>query len=486
MILGIDIGTSEVKALLLDDANRVVATAGCELAISRPHPGHSEQAPADWWRATQTALARLRTSHARAYAAVRAIGLSGQMHGAVLLDAHDHVLRPAILWNDTRSAAQCTELMARAPGASQIAGSLIVPGFTAPKLLWLAQHEPAVFAQVARVLLPKDYVRLQLTGEHATDVSDASGTAWLDVRRRAWSPELLALCGLGVAHMPRVVEGTEVSGQLSATAAAALGLQAGIPVAGGGGDNAASACGIGAVRPGAGFLSLGTSGVLFVSNAKFSPNTAGAVHAFCHAIPNTWHQMGVILSATGSLEWLAGVLGEPVPKLMAALGDDIGAPCPVTFLPYLSGERTPHNDPSARGAFVGLANESDRTVLTRAVIEGVAFAVRDCQEVLMAAGTDIGTLMAVGGGSRSKLWLKIIATLLDKSLSLPAHAEAGGALGAARLGMAAATGGDPVAICAAPPVIETIEPSRVHRAAYEDAYQRYRRLYPAIKKAVSA
>ena len=486
MYLGIDAGTSSVKALLIDGAQSVIGTASAALEVARPHPGWSEQAPADWWTATQTAIAALKTSYPREIAAVEGIGLSGHMHGATLLGADDTVLRPCILWNDGRSAAECLEIEQNFPRSREVAGNIAMAGFTAPKLLWVKHNEPRIFAKVAKVLLPKDYLRLLMTGDHASEMSDSAGTLWLDVGKRDWSDELLAATSLTRAHMPKLYEGSAPTGRLRPEVAEAWGMPKRPVVAGGGGDNAASACGIGAVRPGAGFLSLGTSGVLFVSNAKFSPNTAGAVHAFCHAIPNTWHQMGVILSATGSLEWLAGVLGEPVPKLMAALGDDIGAPCPVTFLPYLSGERTPHNDPSARGAFVGLANESDRTVLTRAVIEGVAFAVRDCQEVLMAAGTDIGTLMAVGGGSRSKLWLKIIATLLDKSLSLPAHAEAGGALGAARLGMAAATGGDPVAICAAPPVIETIEPSRVHRAAYEDAYQRYRRLYPAIKKAVSA
>ena len=288
------------------------------------------------------------------------------------------------------------------------------------------------------------------------------------------------------AQMPMLYEGSAPTGRLRADVAAAWGMDKRPVVAGGGGDNAASACGIGAVTPGAGFLSLGTSGVLFVSNARFSPNTAGAVHAFCHAIPNTWHQMGVILSATASLEWLSGVLGQPVPELMDGLGDKMQAPSPVTFLPYLAGERTPHNDPSARGLLFGLGQETDRAALTRAVIEGVAFAVRDCQAALRSAGTDIGNLMAVGGGSRSRLWLEIIATLLDKPLHLPAHGESGGALGAARLGMAAATGGDAIAICTPPPIHTTIEPSRAHQAAYEAAYQRYRRLYPAIKGVTSA
>ena len=486
MILGIDIGTSEVKALLLDDANRVVATAGCELAISRPHPGHSEQAPADWWRATQTALARLRTSHARAYAAVRAIGLSGQMHGAVLLDARDHVLRPAILWNDTRSAAQCTELMARAPGAAQIAGSLIVPGFTAPKLLWLAQHEPAVFAQVARVLLPKDYVRLQLTGEHATDVSDASGTAWLDVRRRAWSPELLALCGLGVAHMPRVVEGTEVSGQLSATAAAALGLQAGIPVAGGGGDNAASAVGMGAVNAGEGFLSLGTSGVLFVVTPAFQPNTASATHAFCHAVPDRWHQMSVMLSAASCLQWATKLLGAPNEAALEAQAralDQAGRAASPIFLPYLGGERTPHNDAQVRASFHGMSHDTDSARLAYAVIEGVSFGLGDGLAALREAGCHVQRLSLVGGGARSALWAQQLASLLDIEIATHAGSVAGGALGAARLGWLC-TGAAIADVCTAPAVEHLYTPDRAEQPLLQARYQRFRALYPATRPAL--
>ena len=481
MFVGIDIGTSGVKAVLIDSSQKVIGTATSPLEVSRPHPGWSEQAPADWWRATEAAIAELRKGHGKEMAAVEGIGLSGQMHGATLLDASDQVLRPAILWNDGRSGAECAELEAACPRSRDIAGNIAMAGFTAPKLLWVRKHEPATFAKVAKVLLPKDYVRLRMTGEHASDMSDSSGTLWLNVGKRDWSDELLAVTSLTRAHMPKLCEGSAASGRLTQAVADAWGMPKRPVVAGGGGDNAASACGIGAVKPGAGFLSLGTSGVLFVSNAKFSPNTAGAVHAFCHAIPATWHQMGVILSATASLEWLAGLLGEPVPKLMAALGETVGGPSPVTFLPYLSGERTPVNDASARGVLVGLGHESDRKVLTQAVIEGVAFAVRDCQEVLKAAGTRIESLMAVGGGSRSRLWLSIIATLLDAPLHLPEHAEAGGAFGAARLGLCAATGADPLAVCTPPPVSATIEPVRAQRASYEAAYGRYQRMYGAAK-----
>jgi xylulokinase len=311
MFLGIDIGTSEVKALLLSDDHRIIGSAGTALTVQRPHPGHSEQAPADWWAATQSALGKLRAAHPTEYAAARAIGLSGQMHGAVLLDAQDRVLRPAILWNDTRCALECTEMMAELPGLTDLAGSLAMPGFTAPKLRWVAKHEPAVFAQVAKVLLPKDYVRLMLTGEYACDMSDASGTLWLDVQQRDWSDALLALTGLNRSHMPRLVEGSAPSGALKADVASALGLTAGIVVAGGAGDNAASAVGMGAVDSGQGFLSLGTSGVLFVVTPSYQPNAASATHAFCHAVPGRWHQMSVMLSAASSLQWVTDLLGVP-------------------------------------------------------------------------------------------------------------------------------------------------------------------------------
>ena len=483
MYLGIDIGTSEVKALLLDDQHRVLGTAGTALGVARPHPGHSEQAPADWWRATQSALARLRADHPQPYAAVRAIGLSGQMHGAVLLDAQNRVLRPAILWNDTRSAAQCSELMAHGPSVSQTAGSLIVPGFTAPKLLWVAQHEPEVFAQVAKVLLPKDFVRLQLTSEHATDVSDASGTAWLDVRRRVWSDELLALCSLGVQHMPRVVEGSAVSGRLSATAASALGLQAGIPVAGGGGDNAASAVGMGAVNAGEGFLSLGTSGVLFVVTPAFQPNTASATHAFCHAVPDRWHQMSVMLSAASCLQWATKLLGAASEAALEAQARALTpaqrAASPI-FLPYLGGERTPHNDAQVRGSFHGLDHDTDSARLAYAVMEGVSFGLGDGLAALREAGCEVAQLSLVGGGARSALWAQQLASLLGIAIITHTDSAAGGALGAARLAWLC-TGAAVTHVCVAPPVAQRYVPNPAEQPLLHARYQRFRALYPTSR-----
>ncbi len=482
MFIGIDIGTTSVKSVLIGEDQTILDTTTAPLSVSRPHPGWSEQDPAHWWQATLATLDELATRRPAEVARTRGIGLSGQMHGATLLDASDTVLRPAILWNDGRSSAECGEIEAACPDARKIAGNIAMPGFTAPKLAWVRKHEPKIFAQVRKVLLPKDYVRLLLTGEYVSDMSDAAGTYWLDVEKRDWSDALLAATGLDRSHMPRLVEGSDASGALNPKLAARWGMTQGVVVAGGGGDNAASACGIGAVRPGQAFASLGTSGVLFVSNAKFSPNTEGAVHAFCHAVPKTWHQMGVILSATDSLNWLSRILGKPAPELTQSLGGAVAGPAPVLFLPYLGGERTPHNDVQIRGSFLGLAHETEATTLTQAVLEGVAFAFRDCLEVLRVAGTDVARAAAVGGGARSPLWLQILANVLDRPMDLPPDRDFGAAFGAARLGMAAAVGGDPVALMKPPGVEMTIEPQPELVPRYAEAYARYRAAYPAIKE----
>ncbi len=478
MFIGIDIGTTSVKSVLVEAGGHVAATATFPLAVSRPRPGWSEQDPEAWWAAVCETLDALQAAEPALMAATRAIGLSGQQHGATLLDAKDAVLRPAILWNDGRASAECAEFEAACPQARQITGNITMAGFTAPKLLWVRKHEPEIFDRVRRVLLPKDYVRLRLTGEAVSDMSDASGTAWLDVGRRDWSDALLAATHLDRSHMPRLVEGSAPSGRIVEALRARWGFDRGPVVAGGGGDNAASACGIGAVTPGSAFLSLGTSGVLFVSNDRFLPNTAGAVHAFCHAVPATWHQMGVILSATDSLNWLARLLDETAITLANRLGDTVDAPSPVLFLPYLSGERTPHNDAGARGGFVGLDQTSDRKAMTQAVLEGVAFAFRDCQRVLADAGTDFPRAFAVGGGANSAVWLAIMASVLDRPLDLSAEADVGAAFGAARLAMASETGADPVSLMPKPRVERTVEPDKHLVSAYAERYERYRALYP--------
>ncbi|MGX9988689.1 xylulokinase [Rhizobium sp. Z1P35] len=480
MYLGLDLGTSGVKAMLIDGDQKIVGSANGSLDVSRAHSGWSEQEPAHWVRATEEAVAGLKAKHPKELAAVKGIGLSGQMHGATLIDATDKVLRPCILWNDTRSYVEAAALDAD-PRFRALTGNIVFPGFTAPKLAWVEKHEPDVFVKIAKVLLPKDYLRLWLTGEYISEMSDSAGTSWLDAGKRAWSSELLATTKLSKEQMPALVEGTEQAGKLRSELAAQWGISGDVVVAGGAGDNAASACGMGTVSDGAAFVSLGTSGVLFAANASYLPKPESAVHAFCHALPNTWHQMGVILSATDALNWHSGVTGKSAADLTGEVGETLKAPTGVTFLPYLSGERTPHNDAVIRGAFIGLEHESSRVVLTQAVLEGVAFAIRDNLEALRSAGTGISRVTAIGGGSRSRYWLASIATALGVPVDLPADGDFGAAFGAARLGLIAATGADPIAVCTPPITAGTIEPVSALSGAYEDAYKRYRALYPAIK-----
>jgi xylulokinase len=466
--------------MLIDADQQVVASGHGNLEVLRPHHGWSEQNPAAWIAATETAIAALRADFGPELAAVKGIGLSGQMHGATLLGADDKVLRRCILWNDTRSFREAAELDAD-PRFRKITGNIVFPGFTAPKLVWVRNNEPDVFDKVRKVLLPKDYLRLWLTGGHISEMSDSAGTSWLDVAGRRWSQELLAASGMRESQMPDLVEGTEGTGTIRRALAAELGIGPGAVVAGGAGDNAASACGMGTVQPGQAFVSLGTSGVLFAANGSYLPNPQSAVHTFCHALPNAWHQMGVILSATDSLNWLSAVTGMSAADLTHELRDTLKAPTAVTFLPYLSGERTPHNDAVIRGAFSGLAHETGRAELTQAVLEGVAFAFRDCLEALRAAGTELTRVTALGGGSRSRYWLASVATALGIPVDLPADGDYGAAFGAARLGLIAAENADPLAVCTAPATDETIDPVASLSGAYEDAYRRYRALYPAIR-----
>jgi xylulokinase len=484
MFLGIDLGTSELKLLLLDDQHHIVATTGAALTVQRPQPLHSEQHPADWWAALEAAMAQLGTTHTADLARLQGIGLSGQMHGAVTLNAADQVLRPAILWNDGRSAAACDALMAACPDLAQITGNLAMPGFTAPKLLWMRQHEPALFAQVRKVLLPKDWLRLQLSGEHVSDMSDAAGTLWLDVGQRQWSSRTLSLCDLDTSHMPRLVEGSQISGRLRLDLAARWGLPAGLPIAGGGGDNAASAVGMGAVKPGQGFLSLGTSGVIFLCNERFSPNPARAVHAFCHALPKTWHQMSVMLSAASALRWVTLMLGQ---KDEATLIDKAAQLTPIQreqaplFLPYLSGERTPHNNAQAQGVFFGLTHQHDAAALGYAVLEGVGFGLLDGWQALQAGGGQADSLALVGGGARSVWWAQMLASMLGTRLVSGVGAEAGGALGAARLAWLAC-GGSVSDVCRVPAVARVAEPDAAVAAALMPRHARFQRLYGTLKQ----
>jgi xylulokinase len=483
MYLGIDVGTSEVKLLLLDATGHIVGLAGAALSLSRPQPLWSEQQPEDWWRATESAVASLRAAHPAQFAQVRAIGLSGQMHGAVLLDAQDRVLRPAILWNDGRSHAECAELAERAPMLHAVAGNLAMPGFTAPKLLWVRKHEPEVFAQVQCVLLPKDWLRLRLSGDKVSDPSDAAGTLWLDVAARDWSDDLLAACELDRGQMPRLVESNAPSGLLRPEIAQAWGLGPEVVIAGGAGDNAASAIGIGATEPGDGFISLGTSGVLFVVNECYRPNPGSAVHAFCHALPQRWHQMSVMLSAASCLAWFVKFSGAADEAALltevAALSEQELQDAPL-FLPYLAGERTPHNDPFAQGAFFGLTHAGTRASGAYAVLEGVAFGLADGLAALQSSGTRVSALSLVGGGARSALWAQLIADALDVEIRTHAGGEAGGALGAARLGWLA-DGGQLAQACRKPEITARYLPDPTRHASLQGRLARFRELYQRLK-----
>ena len=476
MYIGLDLGTSGLKGILIDADQKVLAEATAPLTVQRPHDGWSEQSPDSWITAAEAVLDKL---SAHGLGAVRGIGLSGHMHGATLLDAADDVLRPCILWNDTRSHLEAAE-MDGDPLFRRVTGNIVFPGFTAPKLAWVQKHEPALWAKVAKVLLPKDYLRLWLTGDHVGEMSDAAGTAWFDTGRRDWSEDLLSATGLTRVQMPRLVEGSAVSGQLRSELASRWSLPAGVVVAGGGGDNAAAGVGVGVVKAGQAFVSLGTSGVLFAANNGYQPDPATAVHTFCHALPNTWHQMGVVLAATDALNWYAGLVGQSAGTLTGELGA-LQSPGKALFLPYLGGERTPLNDAAIRGAFLGLEHQTDRAAGTRAVLEGVTFAFRDSRDALAATGTKLESLLAVGGGAKSDYWLKAIATALDCPVLVPAAGDFGGALGAARLGMMAATGAG-AEIATMPPIARTIDPDPKLTAAFDAGHARYRAAAAAIQK----
>ena len=478
MYLGIDIGTSSVKAALMDRQGDLCARASEALIVSRPQPGFSEQDPESWWQATVRAVLSLPPAARRQ---VRAVGLSGQMHGATLLDEHDQPLRPAILWNDGRSARECLDLEHREPNARAITGNITMPGFTAPKLLWVSRYEPEIFRRTACILLPKDYVRLKLTGAKVTDMSDAAGTAWLDVAKRDWSDSLLAATGLNRAHMPRLVEGTEVSGTLSAEAARTLDLPR-VVVAGGGGDNAASAVGLGVVSPGQAFLSLGTSGVLFVVTDRFRPNPDRAVHAFCHCLPNRWHQMSVMLSAASALDWAVQLTGEPdlLRLVEAARARGLNRHSPF-FLPYLTGERTPHNDPHCRGVFFGITPDTTAADLTGSVLEGVAFAFADGLDVLTDDNGTVGEITVTGGGARLPYWGELLASALNRPLTYKVGSEVGAAVGATRLARLAVEGERIEDVCVAPPVERVVQPEEALSSLLASRRRIFSRLYEDLK-----
>ena len=488
VVLGIDVSTTATKAVLVDGAGRVVGIASSEYGFEQPQPRWSEQDPHLWWTGAQHAIRGALANAGLTGDDVVAVGLTGQMHGLVLLDAAGEVIRPAILWNDQRTAAEC-DLIREALGPAhlvELTGNDALTGFTAPKLVWVRDHEPDAWRRVAHVLLPKDYVRLRLTGEYAMDKADGSGTILFDLAARDWSPEMLAALRIDPAWMPPTFEGPAITGTISVAAAAATGLRAGTPVAAGGGDQAANAVGVGAVVPGRVALSLGTSGVVFATTDRPLFEPAGRVHAFCHAVPGRWHLMSVMLSAAGSLRWFRDAIapGEPFDALSAAAGEVPAGSDGLLFLPYLSGERSPHPDPLARGAFVGLTLAHDRRHLTRAVLEGVAFGLRDGLDLMVAAGMPRPTqIRASGGGTASPVWRQILADVLDAEIATLTTTE-GAAFGAALLA-AVGVGWFPTIEAAADALVTATPMASPGPDAprYAAAHGTYVELYPALAPA---
>lgn len=480
MYLGLDLGTSSVKAIIMNEQGDVVASHSVSLAISRPHPQWSEQDPLQWWQATQDAILQLGRSYPMDQ--IEAIGLSGQMHGAVLLDAQQAVLRPAILWNDGRSFKQCQMLEAQYPQFKKITGNLVMPGFTAPKLQWVAEHEPEIFQRIAHVLLPKDFLRWKMSGNFASDMSDSAGTLWLDMQKRDWSDELLNATGLTRRQMPTLFEGNQITGYLLADIAKKWQMKQ-VPIIAGGGDNAAGAIGVGVYQPGQAMLSLGTSGVYFVVSEKFLQNSDNAVHSFCHALPNTWHLMSVMLSAASCLDWVCQLTGiESVSAMFEEVEHATFADSPLLFLPYLSGERTPYNNPNAKGIFWGLTHEHQRADLCQAVLEGVSFALRQGIEVAENAGQLADNITLIGGGARSEYWRQLLADITGKTLDYRQGGDVGPALGAARLAQLAVNPAHSSHIVLSQPKLEKRHaPNLEKHKTYEKKYHAFKKLYSLIE-----
>lgn len=485
MYLGLDLGTSGLKGVIIDDKGNVLAQESASLSISSPVITWSEQDPLSWWQVCIDVIQQL---HKRLdLSKLKAIGLSGQMHGATLLDAQGAVLRPCILWNDGRSQVQCQDLMEAFPELIERSGNLIMPGFTAPKIRWVKENEPEIFEKLAFVLLPKDYLVYRLTGIMSSDCSDAAGTLWLNPETRQWDDVLLAATGLTQANMPKIHEGSDLVGVLSEVAMQELNLPE-LPIVAGGGDNAAGAIGMGVINAGQGFVSLGTSGVYFTVSESHKANPENTVHAFCHALPNRWHQMGVTLSGANSLAWFAKLVDKPVSVLLDALEESELQRTNILFLPYLNGERTPHNDPLANGQFIGLTNTTDLNGMTLSVLEGVAFSLLDCQNALASAGSVVDELSLIGGGARSVMWRQIIANVLDKRLIYRDGGDVGPGLGAARLallGELQSQGKDIETLiaeyCTMPDVLASHEPDKDMKIYYQRKYELYRSLYLATK-----
>ena len=482
MYLGIDIGTSSVKVVVVDGEQRMLAAATAPLAVSRPRELWSEQNPEDWWSAVEQAVSELRHKAGEAWHAVKAVGLSGQMHGAVLLDEAGLPVRPAILHNDGRSHAEALELNERLPEIGTIAGVPAMPGFAAPKLLWMARHEPDLLARARHLLLPKDYVRFRMTGGFATDMCDASGALLLDGATREWSPEIAAAVGIPLSVLPTPLEGSAVSGLLQGAVAKAWGLSPGTIVAAGAGDAAAGAVASGAVNEGDAFISLGTATQYFVARESYHPAPEHLIHTFCHALPGRWFQMAALLNGAGALAWAAGLLGRAdIGTLLEDTERAFTGPSPVLFLPYLSGERTPHNNAHAKGVLFGLTPATTPEQVTQAVLEGVALSLADAQGYLETTGRLPDRIAVNGGGSKSRFWMKILASALNKTVLLQDGSEAGPAFGAARLARLAARGEDPEAVCTKPEIAAEVAPDVGLAAAYADRLVKFRSLYKAVE-----
>ncbi|QTD55209.1 xylulokinase [Parasphingorhabdus cellanae] len=479
LYLGIDLGTSGVKAVIVDVNDIVLADTNPPLQIQRPKPLHSEQNPDGWMIAVDEAMRRL---PANLREDIGAMGLAGQMHGAVLLGEDNEILRPAILWNDGRSHDQCQTLESAVPRLAEITGNRAMPGFTAPKLLWVRENEPEIFPKIAKVLLPKDWLRFKLSRAMVSDMSDAAGTLWLDTGKRSWSEEMLQATGLTRSHMPDLAESPDQTGILSADLASRWDI-AQVPIAAGGGDNAAGAVGSGVARPGDTMLSIGTSGVIFHVDDQYRPNPAGGVHTFCHALPGLWHQMSVMLSAASAVDWVAKTIGfSDTPALFAAAEQRGLLTESEIFLPYLSGERTPHNDPHATGAFFGLTHDTDPAALAQAALEGVAFAYADGAEAIAACGNEIEQLNVIGGGSRSLYWGRILASAIGKPLVYRKGADRGAAFGAARLARIMIEGMDAPGVLTAPEIVETIAPDPELTEPLAKKHQIFKDLYKDTRK----
>lgn len=477
MYIGIDLGTSGVKVVLLDENQQIMAQAHSPLMVSHPAPLFSEQNPADWWNATNNAMFDLGKQYS--LKAVKAIGLTGQMHGATLLDKALNPLMPAILWNDGRAFLECIELEQAQPNVRQITGNQIMAGFTAPKILWLQKHHPEIFQRIYKVLLPKDYLRFLMTGELASDMSDASGTMWLDVAKRQWSEEMLQHSGLTKEAMPALFEGNQITGKLQPYLATRWGMRC-VPVVAGGGDNSAGAIGVGLHRQGQGMLSLGTSGVYFVVTDHFTANPQKGVHHFCHALPERWHLMSVILNACNAVDWVQKA--TQINDIATLFQQIENLSTETLFLPYLSGERTPHNDPNAKGVFFGLSYQDNALTLAKATVEGVSFALKDGIEALHQTGENAQDIVLIGGGTKSPYWCQLLADITGQTLQYRKGGEIGPALGAAKLAQMALHPTESVETFCSPLPLETVyEPNPAHHLYYQEKFARYQMLYQRLK-----